>query len=305
MFPSRKVLFRTPVVGTWLIIALLSAVPVSAAAGAWVMNRGGISAKLSFVLHSTDEEFILNPRFIGPTGFDSGERLRYLFGGKSVSRAYLLDFNYGLGWNLEIEFGASYYDLQYNDDGGGRRNTGPGDMHAGVKWQGLQFPFAAALRGGIKIPTGEFDIDPERVPLSENQWDIEGAIAAGRSFYPAPVYAGAELGYRNRFENSQTRVKPGNETFFSVETGISPLESILLKLAFEGLFASERESREFGFLVKNKEGRKLLSLSPYLSYNAPSGVFIETGAKFLLAGRDYPAGTQYTASVGWRPPPGH
>jgi hypothetical protein len=270
-----------------------------AAAGAWIIERGRLETKLLFFLHSTDEEFILTPRIVGAQTFESGTRLPYSFGGESISRAYILAFRYGLLESLELGTSFSYYDLSFNDDGGDRRNTGPGDLFMHASYQVARDPFALLVRGGVKAPTGEFDIDPERVPLSENQWDLEGSAALGKSFYPLPVYVGVEGGYRYRFENARTRVKPGNEFFFSAEVGGSPIDFIAVKVLLEGLFAAERVSREFGIPVRNAEGRQLVSLSPYLTLKPSAGVFLEAGAKFLLAGKDYPAGIQFITALGW------
>jgi hypothetical protein len=274
--------------------------PSGLRAGPWLIGKNNAQAKFSFFFHSTDEEFILIRRLVGSSTLEPGEKLPYPFNGESISRAYLLELRYGAFSFLDFRVLFSYYDLQFNDDGGDRRDTGFGDLYAESELGILRNPLAVALRAGVKAPTGEFTIDPQRVPLSENQWDVEGALSVGRSFYPTPAYAKAEVGYRYRFENTETKIKPGNELFFLAETGVTLVPPLLLKIVLEGLFADERESREFGFLVRNSEGRQVISLAPFVTIYPMKSVFIEGGAKFLLSGRDYPAGVQYLVAAGWR-----
>ena len=286
------------VLGLTAVVLLLASSGLRAAP--WLIGKHNAHLKLTYFTHSTDEEFILTPRLLGSSTFEAGEKLPYAFDGESISRAYLLEVRYGAWSFLDVRTSFSYYDLQYNDDGGDRKNTGFGDIYAETIVALLRNPVAAAIRAGVKAPTGEFSIDPQRVPLSENQWDIEGALSAGRSFYPLPAYAKAEIGYRYRFENTETRIKPGDEVFFLAETGVTLVPRLLLKVVLEGVFADERESREFGFVVRNAEGREFISLAPFATVYPAKGIFIEAGARFLLSGRDYPAGVQYMVALGWR-----
>jgi hypothetical protein len=283
-----------------LAIAIAIAAPLPLHAGPWLIGRHNLQAKLSYFFHSTNEEFILTRRLVGTNTFEPGKKLPYPLNGESISNAYLLELNYGAFSFLDFRLLLSYYDLRYNDDGGDRRDTGPGDLFLQSEFSLLRNPIPAAIRVGVKAPTGEFTIDPQRVPLSENQWDIEGALSIGRSFYPAPVYAKGEIGYRHRFENTETRIKPGNEVFFFAETGITPFPQLLAKIALEGLFGGQRESREFGFTVRNAQGRQLISLAPSVTVFPAKHVSVEAAVKFLLRGRDYPAGVQYLVALGYR-----
>jgi len=283
-----------------LAITIAIATPLPLRAGPWLIGKKNLQAKLSYFFHSTNEEFILVRRLVGTGTFQPGEQLPYPFNGESISSAYLLELHYGIFSFLDVRTLVSYYDLQYNDDGGDRRDTGLGDLYVETELGILRNPIPIAIRAGVKAPTGEFTIDPQRVPLGENQWDVEGALSIGRSFYPAPFYAKGEVGYRYRFENPDTKIKPGNEVFFFVETGATPFPQLLAKIALEGFFAEQRESREFGFLVKNAHGRQVISLAPFVTVFPLKHVFFEVGAKFLLRGRDYPAGVQYLVAAGWR-----
>ncbi len=283
-----------------LAAAVVALVPAAVHGAPWLIGKSNAQFKLTYFSHSTDEEFILTRRLLGSTSAEPGEKLPYPFNGESISRAYLLEVRYGAWSFLDFRALFSYYDLQFNDDGGDRRNTGFGDVYAETVLGLFRRPLAVAVRAGVKAPTGEFTIDPQRVPLSENQWDVEGALSAGRSFYPLPAYAKAEVGYRYRFENTETRIKPGNERFFLAEIGVTPVPPILLKIAIEGLFADQRESREFGFVVRNAEGREFISLAPFVTVFPTGGLLVEAGARFLLSGKDYPAGVQYILAIGWR-----
>jgi hypothetical protein len=178
--------------------------PGAVRAAPWLIGKHNAQFKLTYFAHVTDEEFILTRRLIGSTVVEPGERLPYSFNGKSVSQAYLLEARYGVWSFLDFRALFSYYDLQFNDDGGDRRNTGFGDIYAETVLGVWRNPLAVAIRAGVKAPTGEFSIDPQRVPLSENQWDVEGALSVGKSFYPLPAYGKAEIGYRYRFENTET-----------------------------------------------------------------------------------------------------
>ena len=113
-----------------LTIAVVLLAPAAVRGAPWLIGKRNAQFKLTFFSHATDEEFILTRRLVGSSSAEPGEKLPYPFNGESISQAYLLEARYGVWSFLDFRTLFSYYDLQFNDDGGDRRNTGFGDVYA-------------------------------------------------------------------------------------------------------------------------------------------------------------------------------
>ncbi|HIG18085.1 MAG TPA: hypothetical protein EYQ31_12820 [Candidatus Handelsmanbacteria bacterium] len=79
--------------------------------------------------------------------------------------------------------------------------------------------FLFTLKGGAKIPSGDFRNEDGLIPVGEGQWDFHLVLQAGRSLWPLPSYANIDLGYRIRLANEDILRDPGDEWLVNAEIG--------------------------------------------------------------------------------------
>lgn len=278
--------------------ALLGMLLPSEGRAQWIEEPGRGWAQVTIYHHDSRKRF-------DPTG--SVEPL-FNAGGRSITTSFFLTAVVGIVRGVDVWVQAPYNRLEFNDVVDERLSVGIGDpklhLRLGPALFGVRAPFPVALRGGVKLPLGEFTRDAEIIPLSEGQTDWELMLELGHSFYPAPVYAMAWAGYRWRTYNDEIDRKPGDERFAFAAVG-GRLRSFEWKLAVEGLsgLAPRRRLASGQELILELDRRELFQLLPSIGRRVGPGAF-EIGGRFPVAGRNLPAGPAvfvgYFMRFGWR-----
>ena len=208
--------------------------------------------------------------------------------GHAVSTSVFATVAMGLARGIDGWVQIPYQRLRFDDLGGDRLRTGIGDTRFYLRVQpGLYFGsgFPLAIRGGAKVPVGDFAVDAEVIPLGDGQTDWELVLELGHSFYPLPAYVSAWLGHRWREANPKSRRDFGNEVFFLLSGGIE----------FGRLGASViAEGWDGGIPVIEglpiaTASRSMLRLTPSLSYRLWAGA-AKAGLQIPLRGSNLPAG---------------
>lgn len=263
-----------------------SAVP---AAAQWVEEPGAGWVALAVYHQNTTREFRAN-----------GDERPIFPDGRAITTSTFLTVALGLAEGLDMWVQPSFHHLQFDDLTADRSSTGFGDTRvwlrmAPLKWWGSDVPFA--IRGGVKLPFGDFDVDAEIIPLGDGQRDWEVMAEVGHSFWPRSVYVMGWLGYRWREENTESLRDFGNEVFGFVQVG-GQVGPIGYKVALDGWDGASGVVE--GLAIPSFQ-RELIQLQSTLSYPAGPGS-VEAGARFALGGKNLPAGTafllQYFARLG-------
>ncbi len=218
-------------------------------------------------------------------------RRSFLGDGQAVTTSTFLTVALGVLENVDVWGQASFHHLQFDDVAGDRTSTGLGDSRfwvrvAPLQWLGSDFPFA--LRGGVKLPAGDFDVDAEIIPLGDGQRDWEAMAEVGHSFYPRSVYAQAWLGYRWRELNEASRKDFGSELFYYAAMG-GGWGRVGYKFEIEGW--DGRSGIVEGIAVPSFQ-RDMVQVTPSLLVPAGPGQF-DLGVRLALAGRNLPAGPAF------------
>ncbi len=215
---------------------------------------------------------------------------------RSVTTTVRVTGALGLVRGVDAWVDVPYHRLAFNDVQADRLQTGIADprlfLRVGPSLFGIgDLPVALALRGGIKFPVGEFDIDAEVIPLSEGQRDWELVLEVGKSLHPWPVYVMGWAGYRRREENAASNTKPGDERIFHVAAGgsFAPFE---WKLAVDGVLGRPPTRTDFDLPLEN-DRRELVQVMPTVGWAVGPGT-VEAGARIPLHGRKVPAGPSVT-----------
>lgn len=202
----------------------------------------------------------------------------------------------GLWHGLDVWADVPVHRLSFNDVVQDRLSTGPGDprlfLRAGPALFGIdELPLAVALRGGVKFPVGDFEIDAEVIPLSEGQRDWELLFEAGASLHPWPAYVMGWVGYRWRETNLESERKPGDERLVYVAAGGS-VDRFQWKIAVDGQIGRPPLRTDFN-LTLERDRRELVQLIPIVGWRTGPGT-IEAGVRVPLHGRNLPAGPVFT-----------
>jgi len=209
--------------------------------------------------------------------------------GHAVATQSFLTLAWGLVRGVDAWAQLSYQRLAFDDLTGRSTSTGPGDVRLYVRFNPLQrlgSSLPIALRGGVKLPVGDFDVGTAVIPLGDGQRDWELMLELGRSFYPAPLYAMGWVGYKWRDARDGGLVDFGNERFFYVAVG-GTAAVVDYKLAFDGWYGA---TPVFNGVRAVGAEREMLRLSPSLLVPAGPGQ-IELGGRFSLSGTNLPAGS--------------
>ena len=192
------------------VIPLLFALPLSAHAGAWVLEKGKSYNKVGIGDYSADE-------FFGDNA-DLGE-----FEGSSIS--YYGEW--GLGNNFGIFTSVLFQDIEQTDSAGaGVSNSGLGDVDIGIKYQWQAAPFVLSTQLLAKLPY-LYDEDDD-LPLGNGQEDIEAKVLIGKSL-GAAGYFGVEFGYRLRTD------APSDEFRYLIEYGVSLTDNLYFRTKLDGI----------------------------------------------------------------------
>ncbi len=255
----------------------------------WVERPGTGWVQVQAVYHRTNTRF-------GPEG-----SIEPLFneGSRSITTSVFLTTAIGLVPGLDAWAQLPAHRLQFNDVVRDRTSTGLGDprlfLRASLQAFGLDLRVPIAVRGGVKLPVGDFPIDAEVIPLSEGQRDWELLVELGHSFYPAPVYVMGWAGYRWRETNEAIARKPGDEWLAYVAAG-GTVRDLTWKIAVDGLFGRPPVRRlPSGLAIElEQDVRRLVQVLPSVGWRVGPGA-LEVGARLPLTGRNLPAGPAFTA----------
>jgi hypothetical protein len=255
----------------------------------WPAGAGQYWSKLSVFHHRTTEQFRA----------DGSKKPFINADAESISRAAFLDWNVGLTDRVDLWLQLPYYDLQFNDDLDERRSSGIGDVRVSARYNFLQLReggLPVSARVTAKFPVNDFPLDAEIVPLGEGQVDVEAWLEGGLSLWPLPLYSVVWLGYRWRFENTETTRKPGDELVFLVEVGGTELLGGLGgKVVLDGI--SGRPGRIQGIQLGEVDERQILYVAPTLFYGLTGSTMLEAAARIPLSGKNYPAGAPLQVGV--------
>ncbi len=271
---------RMRVPGIAVVSAVLSlsgaAVPVSISAQ-WIEPPGKGWTSLTFYHQDTEQVY----NFEGDQGPFPAD-------GHAVGNSTFLTTALGLVDGVDAWAQFSFNRLRFDDVLGQRTSTGPGDVRlyaraSPLRLFGMSTP--VAIRAGVKLPVGDFDVGTNLIPLGDGQRDWELMLELGHSFYPNPTYVAAWIGYRWREPSPDDDQAFGDERFFYAAVG-GELGPIGYKVAFDGWYG---KTPIFDGLPAPGAKREMLRLSPSLLIPAGPGQF-EIGTRLPLAGKNLPAG---------------
>ena len=252
----------------------------SLAAGQWVEAPRQGWASVSAFHQDTRESYDL-----------TGERGDFPGSGHAVATSTFLTVAMGLTTALDGWAQLSFQRLQFDDLTGQSTSTGPGDARFYLRVNpllltGIAFP--VALRGGVKLPIGDFDVGSSVIPLGDGQRDWELMLEVGRSFYPVPVYVMGWAGYRWREARDNGRVDYGNERFLYLAAG-GTAAVVDFKVALEGW---DGATPVFSSVRAVGAEREMLRTNLSLLFDVGPGQ-LEVGARIPLRGRNLPAGSDW------------
>jgi hypothetical protein len=186
--------------------------------------------------------------------------------------------------------------LGFSDETGSVSRVGIGDPRASARVGGALFgldELPVSVRAGLKVPGSEFPVNPDVLPISEGQTDVELVLEAGRALtgsYPLHIVGWA--GYRWRFENTDRARKPGDERFARLGVG-GPAGELRWDFAVEGLWGLAPVQQGF---VLDGARRRLLQVLPTVGWRVGNAE-LEVTARLSVSGRNLPTGPSVSAGV--------
>jgi len=228
-----------------------------------------------------------------------GNKRPFVLDGHAVATSGFLTADIGLFPGVDVWIQPSFHRLWFRDAAGRQVSRGPGDARFYLRISPLRALGRAvplAIRGGVKIPLGDFDVGSplnpgagQLIPLGDGQTDYEMLVEMGRSFYPKPLYLMGWLGYRWRAKNTSTGVDYGDERFFLAAAG-GELGRVSYKLTLDAIYGEA--PRTSGGPAPGAE-REILRVNPTLALPLGPGL-VEVGVRRPLSGKNLPAGTDFT-----------
>ena len=197
---------------TLSVVALLTAIPTAALAGAWTAKQGDTYLKGAVNFFETSSRF-------GPE--DGFENFR--------NTNFNVYFEHGLKDDLTFFATGAFSDLENTSDGQTTSGSGIGDIDVGLRYRLIDGPVIVSVQGLFKAPY--LYSDDSELPLGNGQEDFEGKLLFGKSF-GALGYGGLEVGYRVRTDN------PVDEFRFLVEYGFDVNERTYLRTKLDGIHAA-------------------------------------------------------------------
>ena len=282
----------------WAVMLFAAAgtlVPDAAAAGAWTLPSGSAWGKITWFRQHAREWYINAPEFTGRM-HDAGSRRPYRFNGEYDSRAVFVEGFLGASDRLDLGLQVPWFDQQFDDDThlDPVGDSGFSDLRLLAKWRALQAPAVVTVKAAVKMPTGEFRNEDGLIPVGEGQWDFDFILQAGRSFWPLPLYANADVGYRVRTENEEILRDPGDEWMIDLEAGGKASRGIGLALKLQMLRGLT--GTDFGFPSRTQV-KRITYLAPALSLSLPGNSVLELAVRQSLGGRNFPAGRQFALGL--------
>jgi len=171
--------------------------------------------------------------------------------------------------------------------------TGIGDTWIYAKYMFMPEPMMTA-RLGVKVATGNSEPEMDELGTGSGQMDIDGAVLFGVPAGPGVFDAG--LGYRMRMENSDSKVKPGNEIHFTGCYTYPMSDMLALKIAADGFFGSDQE---WDGTAADSTGSNVVFVNPGIDYTMESGMTLGADFHYPLMGTNIPAEWGIGIYFGW------
>lgn len=230
--------------------------------------------------------------FFGPDG-----RARpFLSQGRSSTSSIFVTAAAGVARGLEVWMQLPLHRIDFTDETGRLDRIGIGDPRISARIGGGFFglpDLPVSVRAGVKLPGSDFPVDPDLLPISEGQTDLEIVAEAGRVLAGAyPLHIGGWAGYRWRLRNDDRARKPGDERFARIGVG-GPIGTFRWDLAAEGLWGLPSEQQGFTF---DGARRRLIQVLPTVGWSVGSAELEVTG-RFSVSGRNLPSGPSVSAGL--------
>ncbi len=267
--------------------------PAMANAGAWTLPQGQLWTKVSYFSQAADEWYIANAEFSGEEGwFQPGDRRPYRFDGEYDSQAVFFEAYFGVSDRLDLGVQVPFFDQEFADAtrDDPPADSGFSDIRLFTKFNLFQKPVVFTAKAGVKLATGDFLNEDGLIPVGEGQRDYEFAAQIGRSFWPLPLYANLDAGYRIRTRNDEIERDPGDEWFFNGEVGYNLTPKLLIATKLEGMRGDP--AIEFGILKNRSQIKRITYLAPTVAYTLNTHATLELALRYTLNGRNFPAGHQ-------------
>ena len=285
-----------------LIVALSILLPQIASAGAWTLGKGHVWSKITYMSLSTEEHY-------GNDGNVGEIPARY------KSQQLYFDVYYGLHDRIDVGIKVPYISNEFVDVSSehpfygapDKKDSGLGDVRGVAKINLVQSAgLVGTLKLGFKAPIGEYRPVPEALSITGGQWDFDVVAQLGRSFWPVPMYANVDLGYRLRGEYTDPAAgepdvvdrsyTPGAELVFNAEAGYSPMDKLLVALKYEGVVGAEYDA------ISNPGTPERISQSvtylvPTVLVGVHPNVSLEASARMTVSGSRYFAGPTYAVGL--------
>jgi hypothetical protein len=264
--------------GTGILLGLITQLAdPDTVEGQWIESPGSgwVSSTLYYL--DTRERY----------GLDA-EKREFFAEGHAVTTSVFVTAAVGLVSGVDAWVLVPVHNLQFDDISGERNKTGIGDVKAWLRVAPLSYfgsDFPLAIRGGVKLPYGDFPVEAEVIPLGEGQRDWELIAEVGHSLYPKSVYALVWLGYRWREINEEIGRDFGDEVFFLAQVG-GQVGNVSYKVMAEGW---DGDTPIIEGIPTANGRREYLQVMPSLSYPVGPGQF-EVGVRIPLKGRNLPSG---------------
>ena len=264
---------------------LLGGIPQLAWAGAWAQPKGHYYTKLSSIFYRSDEVFDAvgdrQPITIYGSDFRANQGFLYVEYGLLERLTLITQLS---GASLESESTIRHNVIRLT-------TSGIGDIVVGAKYQLVGKPMVLSPLVVLKVPTSyDDDLNPA---LGTGDADLEFRLLAARSFYPLPVYIGAEAGYRLRGGPFS------NQISYSGEIGATPLSRLSVKAYLEDSRTLSGDARlaDAG-LVQVSEG-DFTKLGLITGYRVSGPLWLEVSLESILAGENVSAGHSWGLGISY------
>jgi len=280
-----------------LALLLVLCVHGSTHAGAWTQPAGKLWIKSAFIYLLTDQQYASTAAILpGGRRVERGDRRPFDDDGATRMRALWTEAEYGVTERLTLGMQLPWYDLRYEDQFSVVDSWGVGDIRFVSRVALLNAAHRLSVRGAWKLPVGAAQTDPDDIPVSEGQADLEAGLQYGRGLFGRPLsWIGLEGGYRWRLRDAELGRDPGDEWFWRVEAGWSLLSSggLGLRATWDGLRGGETLYDDFGALPGNRSFDAITT-----GLLVPLGAWlVEPLVSFTVSGEAYPAGESLSLSV--------
>ena len=259
--------------------------PMLVQSGAIGTLPGGAGwVQLSLYARDTDHGF--NPL---------GDRQDFIGGSRFETRSLYLTAAYGVRDGLELWGQVPAHWLSVGGAAGTSEGRGIGDVRAALRASPALFGYEApvAVRLGLKVPVERLPVDARDFPLTEGQTDVELSVESGWTTDDLPIYVAGWVGHRWRGENTDERLRPGNEWFAHATVG-GAVGRLSAQLAVDAMWGGAPIDQG---LELTSSRRRLVQLVPTVGADLGPGR-LELTTPIDVAGRNLPAGVGF--SLGYR-----